>query len=121
LPIVLGICSMFMMHHPGARSGVWMRAPVATTMMLLTIAVLTPWALRNYSKLHRWVWLTTNGGITRYDGFNAEATGASDQSFIGQPEMILLRSMSEVERDEYLSARANRWIADTWHSRPTQL
>jgi hypothetical protein len=41
-----------------------------------------PWAMRNHRVVGAWVWTSTNGGITRYDGFNPDATGASDQSFV---------------------------------------
>lgn len=70
--------------------------------------VLTPWAIRNHAKLGQWVWLTTNGGITLYDGVNPNATGASDQSFVGR--MPELKSMGEVERDRYLRELGNQQI-----------
>jgi hypothetical protein len=58
--------------------------------------------------LGRWIWTSTNGGITSYDGFNPDASGASDQRFVAA--MPQLRSMSEVERDEYLASRASEFI-----------
>jgi hypothetical protein len=58
--------------------------------------------------LGRWVWTSTNGGITSYDGFNPDATGASDQKFV--EAMPQLRGMSEVQRDEYLAAKAKGYI-----------
>lgn len=70
---------------------------------LLTLALL-PWAWRNHRLLGAWVWTTTNGGITRYDGFNPQATGASDQSFVAR--LPQLQEMGEVERNQYLSHQA---------------
>jgi hypothetical protein len=90
-------------------------------MLLLVILILSPWAIRNKSHLGRWVWLSTNGGVTRYDGFNPDATGASDQRFLSSPEFRFLRHMGEVDRDEYLSQQAGNWIRDTWHRDPMRL
>lgn len=116
LPVLLGIVSVFVNYTPGLieTKKRWLRLPVGSTMLLLTVLVLFPWALRNKTKMGQWIWLTTNGGVTRYDGFNAAATGASDQQFLVQPEMRILQHMSEVERDEYLSQQANNWIRQTW-------
>jgi 4-amino-4-deoxy-L-arabinose transferase-like glycosyltransferase len=88
---------------------------------LLTLAVLTPWAVRNRVVLGEWIWLTTNSGITRYDGFNPNATGASDQRFLQHQEMDNLRSMNELERDELLSRQASDWINKTWKTEPGRL
>jgi 4-amino-4-deoxy-L-arabinose transferase-like glycosyltransferase len=84
------------------------RLPVGTSMVLLTILVLLPWAIRNHSVLGRWIWTSTNAGITRYDGFNPDATGASDQSFVAA--MPHLRSMTETERNDYLAREASHFI-----------
>ena len=84
--------------------------PVATTMLLLTVAVLFPWAYRNRQVVGDWVWTTTNSGATAYDGFNPDATGASDQSALrGLPQ---LSAMNEVERSTYLSSRATQFIRE---------
>jgi 4-amino-4-deoxy-L-arabinose transferase-like glycosyltransferase len=123
LPVLLGIVSVFVNYTPGLIEGKkrWLRLPVGTTMLLLVILVLFPWAVRNKTKIGQWVWLTTNGGATRYDGFNPDATGASNQQFLSQPQMRFLQHMSEVERDEYLSQQANKWISETWQREPSRL
>ncbi len=82
--------------------------PVATTMLILTVAVLTPWACRNSAVTGHWLWTTSNSGVTAWDGFNPDATGASDQS--GLRMMPQLASMNEVERSSYLSSRATDYI-----------
>ena len=84
--------------------------PVGATMLILTLAVLTPWALRNRLLLGQWIWTTTNEGVTAYDGFNPDATGASDQTFLRDlPE---LKFMSEVQRSQYLSDLARQFIRE---------
>ncbi|MCC7293106.1 MAG: glycosyltransferase family 39 protein [Phycisphaerales bacterium] len=52
-------------------------------MMVLTAAgvvflLLLPWAWRNHRQLDSWIFLTTRGGITLYDGVHPQATGRSD-------------------------------------------
>jgi hypothetical protein len=125
LPLLLGILSVFVnskvasayqnvpISPAGARrsAGAW-RLPVGTTMLVLTAIVLSPWALRNRSILGRWVWLDTNSGFTLYDGFNPDATGASDQSFIDrEPELQVL---GEFDRSEYLARKATRYASTHW-------
>lgn len=46
--------------------------------LLLVIASLVPWAVRNRTVVGEWVWLTTRAGISLYDGVGPQATGASD-------------------------------------------
>lgn len=79
---------------------------------LLVGAALLPWAYRNaqHPKVGAWVWTTTNGGITTYDGFHDSATGASDQQGFVAEMRNLLAHMDEVERDDYLNQRAHEWI-----------
>jgi 4-amino-4-deoxy-L-arabinose transferase-like glycosyltransferase len=67
---------------------------------VVTAVVLLPWGLRNHLVLGEWVFTTTNGGITLYDGIHSGATGASDQRFISS--MPELNGMTEIERDRYL-------------------
>jgi hypothetical protein len=76
----------------------------------MVVVVLFPWALRNHVRTGAWVWTSTNSGITRYDGFNPAATGASDQSFVR--EMPELKGMDEVQRSRYLDDLANRYIRE---------
>lgn len=131
LPVLLGIGAVFVHHHPGQMfRPSRLRLPVGATMLLLTVLTLLPWAMRNRQVLGEWVWLTTNGGVTRYDGFNPQVigdhfdlttTGASDQSFFQSPEMAYLQNATEVERDRELARRANQWISTTWRQRPGDL
>ncbi len=104
LPVVLGVIGA-MVTRPMQRR--W-PLPVGTTMVLLTVATLLPWAYRNSRAVGEWVWTSTNGGITAYDGFNPDATGASDQRFVAT--MPQLKGMSEVARDTYLREKAEEFI-----------
>ncbi len=84
----------------GGRPG-W-PLPVAATMLLFTGLALFPWAARNRWVVGAWVWTSTNAGITRYDGFNPDATGASDQRFVKW--MPWTSDMTEVARSRYFAS-----------------
>jgi 4-amino-4-deoxy-L-arabinose transferase-like glycosyltransferase len=109
IPVVLG-CGAALLNRDLHRAyqSRW-PLPVATTMLLLTGLVLFPWAARNRWIVGNWIWTTTNDGITRYDGFNPDATGASDQRFVAA--MPWTSDMSEVARSRYFSQLADNWIA----------
>ena len=79
-------------------------------MLLLTLATLAPWGYRNYRALGEWVWTSTNAGITSYDGWNPDATGASDQRFVAR--MPQLRGMGEVGRNTYLAELARAFVRE---------
>jgi hypothetical protein len=83
----------------------WRRAIAAGVVIVL---FLFPWALRNHARLGNWIWTTTNGGITLYDGFNPTADGSSDQSFVAR--MPQLNAMGEVRRSRYLSGLAQQFV-----------
>lgn len=107
LPVILGTAAALLnRERRGAYPKEW-PLPPATTQVLLTIVVLLPWAYRNHRVLGHWVWTTTNGGITAYDGFNPDATGASDQRFTTR--LPGLKHAGEVERDEYFRQEATHW------------
>ena len=81
---------------------------VGTFALLFTVAALLPWAIRNHARLGAWIWLTTNGGITLYDGFNPSADGGSDQAFVGSTRN--LSGMDEVQRDRVFQQKAIEFI-----------
>ena len=108
LPVGLGISSMVVNRNRGGPYQSRWLPPVGAVMLILTALVLVPWAYRNSRVLGKWIWTTTNTGITAYDGFNPHATGASDQSFV--KTMPQLRSMPEVERSRYLWDCAMQYI-----------
>ena len=107
LPLLLGVTAALVNRGRGTPYHRRWPLPVGATVVLLTLLVLLPWAWRNYRVLGEWVWTTTNGGITAYDGLNPDAAGASDQSFVAS--MPELRSMDELGRSEYLSDLARQY------------
>jgi 4-amino-4-deoxy-L-arabinose transferase-like glycosyltransferase len=110
LPVALGVCAALVNRKEEPAYHRRWPLPVGTTMLLLTVATLLPWAMRNHRVVGAWVWTSTNGGITRYDGFNPDATGASDQSFVAA--MPQLRRMSETQRDQYLAEQAQQYMRE---------
>ncbi|MGQ9651328.1 MAG: hypothetical protein ACUVXJ_14560 [Phycisphaerae bacterium] len=81
---------------------------VAAVAVLLLVAVgLSPWAARNRRAIGEWRWLTTRGGISLYDGFQPQATGASDLAHT--KTMPQVQGLSEVEWDRFFRNQA--WSA----------
>jgi hypothetical protein len=110
LPVILGFGAVLCHGESDSASRKKIPLPVGAFMLLLTGAVLFPWAARNRIMLGSWIWTTTNEGITRYDGFNPDATGASDQSFLQW--MPWTADMTEIGRNAYFSDLARQWIDD---------
>jgi 4-amino-4-deoxy-L-arabinose transferase-like glycosyltransferase len=108
LPVLLGITAALLNRHRHGAYPNWWPLPPATTLLLFTLAALAPWGYRNHRLLGHWVWTTTNGGITAYDGFNDDATGASDQRFASR--ISGLSETTELQRDAFFSDEAQRWI-----------
>lgn len=131
MPVLLAVLAALTNRHARTPYQRKWPIPVGATMLVITAMVLFPWALRNKRVLGQWVWTSTNAGITSYDGFNPNATGASDQSFV--KTMPQLRVMNELARNEYLAERAKLFrhqyprrslelagvkVARTWSPRP---
>ena len=104
LPVILGVAAAVVNRGIGVPYHRRWPLPVGATMLGLTLLVLLPWAWRNQRVVGEWVWTSTNGGITLYDGLNPDATGASDQTFVAS--MPELRTMGEPGRSQYLSDQA---------------
>lgn len=108
LPVALAVISTCLnLRHSTAYERKWAIVAAAVQVSIL-IVVLFPWAYRNHRVLGRWLCTTTNSGITLYDGFNPQASGGSDQSFVGG--FPRLRTMTEVERSQYLETLASNFI-----------
>lgn len=108
LPVVLGIVAALLNRRSrGAYPG-WWPFPPGTTMLLFTMLALAPWAYRNRQVLGQWIWTTTNAGITAYDGFNDDATGASDQRLALKVPGIT--RADELQRNEFFSQEASAWV-----------
>ncbi len=109
LPILLGLLAGIVNRAQPRPYQRW-SLPVGATMLVLTLLVLFPWALRNRHVLGAWIWTDTNAGFTAYDGFNPNATGASNQDFVRA--MPQLNRMNEVDRSRYLADRASEFVHD---------
>lgn len=107
LALMAGIASAISVSPDSARR---LRQPLTVWLVLITIVVMLPWSIRNRLLLGSWIFTSTNNGFTLYDGFNPDATGASDQSFATQ--IPGLHSMDEVERSRALSERARQWAME---------
>ncbi len=110
LPVTLAVLGALVNRGAASayRLGPLWPLPVGATAVLATVLVLLPWGYRNQRVVGQWVWTSTNAGFTAYDGFNPDADGSSDQRFV--QEMPQLARMDEVERSEYLTARARDYI-----------
>jgi len=71
---------------------------------ILVIASLVPWAWRNRVVLGEWVWLTTNGGASLYDGQGLQADGSSNLADVFASPAV--SQMSELQRDAFLQGQA---------------
>jgi hypothetical protein len=71
---------------------------------LLVSASLVPWAWRNHVMLGEWVWLTTNGGASLYDGQGPQADGSSNLTDVFASPAVA--QMSELQRDAFLRSQA---------------
>ncbi|MCY2951796.1 MAG: glycosyltransferase family 39 protein [Planctomycetota bacterium] len=122
LPVVMGIAGAFLNRSARRDRESFWALPVGSTMLFLTVVMLLPWAIRNRVVLGRWVWTSTDSGFVAYDGFNDQATGASDQqSLSGLEWNRRLRRLSEVDRNELLEQHARQWIAQTIREKPARL
>jgi 4-amino-4-deoxy-L-arabinose transferase-like glycosyltransferase len=109
LPVLIGCAAALANRDHRSKPATRWPMPLAATFLLLTFLALFPWALRNRLQIGSWIWTSTNAGITRYDGFNPDATGASDQSFI--KSVPFLADMTESGRSQYLTEKADEWMA----------
>ncbi|MCA9064164.1 MAG: hypothetical protein KDA96_13935, partial [Planctomycetaceae bacterium] len=66
------------------------------------VAVMSPWVIRNRQVSGHWVLTSLWSGPSLYDGLNAQATGASDMTFIDEEKRF--EQLSEFE--------ANRWYSE---------
>ncbi|MEM7808980.1 MAG: glycosyltransferase family 39 protein [Planctomycetota bacterium] len=85
--------------------------PGGLTAGVVLLLALSPWIWRNFQQLQAFVPLTTNTGITLYDGLNVDnTTGQSDQSFVQRMPQLSL--MGEVDRSTYLRGWALHFVTE---------
>jgi hypothetical protein len=76
----------------------------AFVMVAVVFLGLFPWAFRNRLVLDEWVWLTTRGGISLYDGLQQGATGASDLAHT--KTMPAVQELNELQWNRFFRNRA---------------
>lgn len=72
--------------------------------VVAVVLALLPWAARNKSVTGQWVWLTTRGGISLYDGLGPQADGSSNLGDVKQSQEV--RDLSEVAYDAHFRRAA---------------
>ena len=83
------------------------------TLIVLAVMLigLFPWAWRNHQLLGSWIWTTTNGGITLYDGYQSHRHRCQRPA-IYHANALQIQPINEAERSRYLSLSARTWAAE---------
>lgn len=82
------------------------RLRLAALVAVGCVLMMTPWTVRNAFRYGKFVPTTLNVGESLYDGWNPEATGASNMEFL---ETEQTADLSEVQRDRYWWDHAWEW------------
>jgi len=81
--------------------------------IMIVVAALFPWALRNKRVTGQWCWLTSRAGVSLYDGVGPQADGSSNlaeiQSAFNKTDA---KSRSEMQWNRYLLSESARMIRD---------
>jgi len=93
LPILFGLFVWYSTKRHGAR-----KAVLVTSAIIFGWGIVTaPWAIRNDRRIDRFAIGGTWGGATLYDSVRPGATGASEMSFVADPQF---RDLGETEQDD---------------------
>ncbi len=93
----LPVCVAFLATRSTKRHGVRKSVLVVSAAMFGWGLVTTPWAARNMQRSGRLAITGTWGGATLYDSVRPGATGASEMSFVADPQY---RDLGENEQDD---------------------
>jgi len=88
------------------RRTVAIRSLSAGCMVAGCFVVLFPWAARNAAVTDHWVFTSLWSGPSLYDGWNPDATGASDMRFFDDEQVMAKQGLSEFEMNEHYKQRA---------------
>ncbi len=100
IPAMLGAWILASLRHRKSR-GASLRGSIIC--MIGVVAIMSPWWVRNAQVYGRFVPTALWMGASLYDGLNPRATGASDMSFLSDPEIWPL---DEQDQDAELTRRA---------------
>ncbi len=85
------------------RSGNGQKFRNAAIYFVLPVLCLVPWTVRNYHLFHRWVPITTSGGLNLWYGHNPDATGSQRHAWpdgtVVQPRPELVSLIFQIPAD----------------------
>jgi 4-amino-4-deoxy-L-arabinose transferase-like glycosyltransferase len=71
--------------------------------------IMSPWWLRNAQTFGRFIPTSIWFGASLYDGLNPKATGASEMSFLADPD---IRTLGELDQDRELTRRSLEFVRE---------
>lgn len=93
------------------RSSLTAIAKTFGVFLIATLITILPWTLRNYQVHHRFVLISTNGGVNFWIGNNEEATGEFVWPKRMNPQLFERAvSLTEVERDRLFFGKGLQFI-----------
>ncbi|MBI4718376.1 MAG: glycosyltransferase family 39 protein [Planctomycetes bacterium] len=104
--LVVAVVGTYALWAAGDRRP-WKPALLAGSIVVLA---LLPWVVRNRFLLGEWLWFTSRGGVSLYDGVRIGATGSSNLANVQQ--MAAVRGLSEGDWNRYFWRESLRCIAD---------
>jgi len=106
-----GLAAQSFFLHPGAAKG---RAARAALVLLSSLCLICPWAVRNRVQLDRWIPLTTSSGANLWGGNNPKSDGgfAFLPAHPDQTSPYSIQGMSEVESDAFLRSAARSYVLE---------
>lgn len=104
LPVLIGLLAWASWRRHGARRAVFVISAVVFGWCVVT----APWAIRNGKRIDRFAITGTWGGATLYDSVRPGATGASEMSFVGDPQFRQLDETVQEDLWKRLSFEAIR-------------
>jgi hypothetical protein len=92
-----------------SKAVIWRFLRIGTAVYMTIIVVVAPWTYRNYTALHAFIPVSTNGGWTLLTGNNPEASGDYTPNTT-LAEGITHNPAEQVAMDRLAHARAVNWI-----------
>jgi 4-amino-4-deoxy-L-arabinose transferase-like glycosyltransferase len=74
-PIVLLLPGAYLLYALAARVGLWPSIQRTLVISLVMLATVSPMTIRNYVDFHRFIPVSTNGGVNLWQGNNPHANG----------------------------------------------